>query len=43
MSNTITRMSKVKELLKAYTKNVSISMIRKRTAVSRYTVKQFIR
>ena len=43
MSNKLTTMSKVKEILKAYTEGVSKSMIRNKTGVSRNTVKRFIR
>ncbi len=43
MSNKLTLMSKVKQILKAYTEGVSKSMIKKRTGVSRNTVKRFIR
>ena len=43
MPDKITIMSKVKQILQAYTDGVSKSMISKKTGVSRNTVKRFIR
>lgn len=43
MTNKLTVMSKVKQILQAYTEGVSKSMIRKKTGVARNTVKRFIR
>jgi DNA phosphorothioation-dependent restriction protein DptG len=43
MPNKLTIMSKVKQILQAYTEGVSKSMISKKTGVSRNTVKRFIR
>ena len=43
MPNKLTIMSKVKQILQAYTEGVSKSMISKKTGVSCNTVKRFIR